>query len=93
KASTYQNGGEIFQIASGNELTIEDLTKELKIIFEKLGYKMKIKFGDKRMGDVLRNFSDTRKANNYLGWQPKNDINKGLKETINSFLSLIDNVK
>ena len=39
-----------------------------------------------RLGDVKRNFSDTRKALNRLGWQASVGLDEGLKETVTWFL-------
>jgi UDP-glucose 4-epimerase len=86
KASSLKIGGEIFQIASGNELTILELAEILKDLFFQLDYNMEFNFGAKRNGDVMRNYSDTSKAQRLLSWQPKTDFKKGLLETINWFI-------
>jgi len=87
-AETVPNiGGEIFQIATQSETTVQEIAgiicKKLpilgvpapKIIYEKL-----------RVGDVLRNFSDTGKARKILGWQSKVGTNEGIEATIKWFL-------
>ena len=82
KASQLQMGGEIFQIASGSELTILELAELLNDIFPEFGYEMKIKFGEKLVGDVQRNYSNTTKAMDILGWSACTDLESGLKQTI-----------
>ncbi len=63
KASVFKGGGEVFQIAAGTELTLNELVKELKVIFDReTGLNMQIVHGEKRLGDVMRNYSDTSKA-------------------------------
>jgi len=83
KASEFEGGGEIFQIAAGSELTLNELVKEMKQIFdEQTGLNMQIKHGEKRLGDVLRNYSDTSKARDVLGWQVSTPLKQGLKLTV-----------
>ncbi len=86
KASTFEKGGEIFQIATGNELTVFKLAEELKDILQDLGYKMDVTFGDIQIGDVLRNYSDTTKANHTLDWRNETQLKQGLENTIKYFL-------
>ena len=38
--------------------------------------------GQKRLGDVMRNFADTSKAKKILGWEPLMPIDEGLANTI-----------
>lgn len=83
KASEFQGGGEVFQIAAGTELTLNELVAELKIIFEQeTGRELKVKNGEKRLGDVLRNYADTTKAKNVLGWQVNILLIDGLLKTV-----------
>jgi len=83
KATNFEKGGEVFQIAAGAEMTLNELTKKLKLIFhDKTGEKMKVINGQKRLGDVMRNFADTSKAKKILGWEPLMPIDEGLANTI-----------
>ena len=87
KASEFVRGGEVFQIASGTELTLNELVEELKPIFEQeAGQKMQIKHGETRLGDVLRNYSDTRKAQNVLGWKITTPLHQGLINTVKDLM-------
>jgi UDP-glucose 4-epimerase len=43
-------------------------------------------YGEKRMGDVVRNFSDTNKAKERLDWICNVSLDEGLKLTVCSFL-------
>jgi UDP-glucose 4-epimerase len=89
KASEFNGGGETFQIASGKELTLNELVEQLKDIFkEETGRDMVIKYGTVRLGDVMRNFSDTSKAKNILNWQVSTELNVGLRKAINDLKNL-----
>jgi len=89
KASDFDGGGETFQIASGKELTLNELVEMLKNIFkEETGRDMAIKHGSVRLGDVMRNYSDTSKAKNLLKWQVSTDLNDGLRKAINDLKNI-----
>ncbi len=80
-------GGEVFQIATNKETTVLEATNQLVGALEKHGLKdVNLIHGEKRVGDVMRNFSDTSKAKNVLGWVCKNDLDKGLDATVSWFL-------
>lgn len=80
-------GGETFQIASGSERTIKELAILLQRMLNSHGITMQLAYTEKRKGDVLRNFSDTTKAKNMLGWVPEYSLEKGLENTIKYFLT------
>ena len=86
-AATKQGiGGEIFQIATSRESTVLEVTEQLLEILKTKGIdQVKVVHGAKRLGDVMRNFSDTSKAKRILGWSPKYKLSQGLSETINYF--------
>ena len=80
-------GGEIFQIATNRETTVLEITEQLLKILKDNGLgDVKLVHGSKRLGDVMRNFSDTSKAEKVLGWKTQNDLDTGLHKTIKSFL-------
>jgi len=80
-------GGEVFQIATNKETTVLEATNQLVGALEKHGLKdVNLIHGEKRVGDVMRNFSDTSKAKNVLGWVCKNDLDKGSDATVSWFL-------
>jgi len=79
-------GGEVFQIAAGAEATVADLVEKLIPILADAGIKgAEIRYGSPRLGDVLRNFSDTSKANRILGWEARLGLEEGLKRTVDWF--------
>lgn len=87
KASCFDGGGEIFQIATGVELTLNEMVNELKEVFERAtGRSMQVKYGDTRLGDVLRNYSDISKAKEMLGWVPETQLQEGLNLTVSDLM-------
>lgn len=93
-AATKENvGGEIFQIATNAETTVNDLVEKMSGVLGEFGVaNINVKYGESRLGDVMRNYSDTSKARKILGWQPVVNLVDGLKETIMWYLSSVDNV-
>lgn len=88
-ASTSANiGGEVFQIATNHETTVGEIAEKLAALLERKGISdISIINSESRIGDVQRNFSDTRKAKSRLGWSATTDLYAGLKKTVNYFLN------
>lgn len=86
-AATKQGvGGEVFQIASNNETTVGEITE--KMIETLKDYEITnitVINSEKRLGDVMRNYSDTSKAKKILGWSPQVNQETGLKRTVKYF--------
>lgn len=81
-------GGEKFQIATAQETTVGEMTETLTAIMREEGLTSPEVFhGATRDGDVARNYSDTSKAQNLLGWQPKVTLANGLRRTVGHFLA------
>lgn len=78
--------GETFQIACGMERTVGEVAELIANTLERKGVGMRIEHEAARLGDVLRNYSDTRKAKNLLGWAPKVSLEEGIEQTVNAFL-------
>ncbi len=80
--------GEVFQIATNRETTVEEMVNILISILKGNGIKdVTIVHGERRSGDVMRNFSDTTKAKKILGWQAKMGLQEGLERTVSWFLA------
>ncbi len=80
-------GGEVFQIATHRETTINEMAARIKALVEKkTGRKVGIFFGKPRQGDVKRNFSDISKARRMLGFEPLCGTGAGLEKTLEYFL-------
>ncbi|MDH4028330.1 MAG: GDP-mannose 4,6-dehydratase [Nitrospirota bacterium] len=84
-------GGEVFQIATYKETTVSEIAEKIKVIMEKgTGKKVTIVYGEERLGDVKRNFSDISKARKILGFSPDIDLDKGLQNTFEYFRTRIE---
>lgn len=82
-ASVEGIGGEVFQIATNAETTVGELVELLLPILRQAGIEsVNINHSAPRLGDVMRNFSDTTKAGKILGWKPQTDLVAGLQKTI-----------
>lgn len=79
-------GGETFQIATGMESTVGEVAQMIAQGLEKRGIRMKITHDSPRLGDVKRNFSDTRKAKKMLGWKAEMALEAGIEKTIDYFM-------
>jgi UDP-glucose 4-epimerase len=80
-------GGEAFQIASGKETTIGEMTDNLIHVMKQHGIKdIKVINGETRIRDVKRNYSDTTKAKQRLNWHPKVNQEEGLFKTVEYFI-------
>jgi len=80
-------GGETFQIATGRECTVGEMAQALAEALARHGKNMQIVYDKPRLGDVKRNFSDTRKAEKMLEWKVKTGLAEGIESTIKYFLS------
>jgi UDP-glucose 4-epimerase len=86
-ASVENIGGETFQIATARETTVGEMTELLIDIFQQVApeKKIEIRYAEPQLGDVSRNFSDTTKARNILGWQAEMDLAQGIRKTLDWF--------
>jgi UDP-glucose 4-epimerase len=84
-------GGEVFQIATDKETTINKIADHIKrIVKERMGIELKVVHKGERLGDVMRNYSDISKAKKYLGFKPEYDLAEGLELTFNYFKKQAD---
>lgn len=80
-------GGQLFQIATARETSINELITVLKECFMRKGIPFpEIINSERRLGDVHRNYSDTSEAQLKLGWQAKTSLANGLSETLDFFI-------
>ncbi len=80
-------GGEVFQIATNRETTVGEMVELLLPALEKAGVGgVNVIHGEKRIGDVMRNFSDTHKAKSVLGWTTNYEFKDGLGKTADWFV-------
>ena len=72
-----QTCGEVFQIASGTETSINQLVELISEMTEK---KLQIVHEPERKGEIRRNYSDISKARAVLGFEPRVRLKKGLHD-------------
>lgn len=71
--------GEVFNIGSGNNYSIEFIANKLAQVMGKQNIKAEIT-GKYRVGDIRHCFADISKASRILGFHPSMDFDKGLEE-------------
>jgi len=69
----------VFNIACGHQITLNDLADR---IMEIIGIEVKKVYDLPRKGDVRDSLADITYAREMLGYEPRFDLNSGLKETI-----------
>lgn len=85
-ATTPEIGGEIFQIATSAETTVGAMAEELIAALKaEAGVDARLINGEPRQGDVARNYSDTTKAKEVLGWSADTRLPEGLRKTVRFF--------
>ena len=86
-ARSETRGGEVFQIATSRETSVNEILELLSAIFLRRELpEPKIKYGHIRAGDMPKNFSNTTKAAKFLGWRAVTDLNTGLEKTVSYFI-------
>lgn len=81
-------GGEIFQISTCVETSVNDITKLICDIMKTYGFDTKkIEYTEPAAGDILTNYADNSKAKKLLNWNPIVKLNDGLNETIKWFIN------
>jgi UDP-glucose 4-epimerase len=80
-------GGETFQIATNAETSVREMVEELLPVLAAVGIKdVEVRQAAPRLGDVMRNYSDTSKAARMLGWRAEVDLKEGLHRTVDWFM-------
>ena len=83
--SLTKGNNEVINIGTNKTTSVTKLAQELSKI---IGYKNKPVFKPKRNGELFKSFLNISKAKKVLGWEPKVDIIKGLKNTVEYFRSI-----
>ena len=73
--------GEVFNIAYGKRITLNDLVEKINGI---LGTTIKPVYSEPRAGDIKHSLANIGKARQFLGYDPKFDFDQGLKMTIDT---------
>ncbi len=74
-----ENGFDIFNIGSGNEMTIKELAQ---MIISLTKSKSKIIYKEPRLGDIIYSCADISKARKILGFKPRISLQDGLEDLI-----------
>jgi UDP-glucose 4-epimerase len=69
--------GEVFQIATGVETSIQELAETVR---EVTGRSLEVRHGPARQGDIRKNYSAVGKVRSVLGWEPTVELRDGLRE-------------
>lgn len=81
-------GGEVFQIATSAETSVQALAEKLAAALKRRQVLTPAtRRAEPRVGDVKRNYSDTSKARSLLGWSARVTLEEGLAQTVGWFLS------
>jgi len=79
---------ELFQIGTGKETSINELYSRLKTKLQSKGIDVpEADHGERRDGEIYRNYTDITKAKEKLGYEPQVTLEQGLDETIDWFLN------
>ena len=82
-ATTDGVGGEVFQIATSAETTVQELTDRLIPALAASGLEdIEVRNTAARRGEVRRNYADTSKADRMLGWKAEVGLDEGLERTV-----------
>jgi len=83
--------GEVFQIASNVETSVNQLCSMLFPLLEERAYAIPdLHMAKALKGDSARNFSQTKKARDLLGWSSQVPLEQGLARTVNWFLDALE---
>ncbi len=86
-ATTDGVGGEVFQIATSAETTVQELTDKLLPAMAAAGLEgVEVRNTNARRGEVRRNYADTSKAHRMLGWKAEVGLDEGLRRTVDWFV-------
>ena len=80
--STEHLDGEVVNIACGKRTSLNQL---LNILQDIIGSKVSPIYEEPRKGDVKHSFADIRKGKRFLNYEPKVEIETGLKKTVEYF--------
>lgn len=81
--------GEVLQIATQKEHSINEITEIIKDLYEQETAQMvELKYKPMRRGEVKRNYSDISKAKALLDFSPRTSLHVGILKTMQYFLEL-----
>ena len=81
-AALDRGDGGTYHVSTGIPTTVNDLFRKLAMLIE---YRQEPRFGPPRKGDVYRIALDNRRAAEQLGWEPRINLEEGLRLTVDYF--------
>jgi UDP-glucose 4-epimerase len=79
KASAEKAAGQVFNVATGQRV---DLNQTFQLLKNIIGYKGEVKYGPERSGDVKHSLADLSRTACGLGYQPLVTVEQGLRRTV-----------
>src|SRR5437660_9660975 len=79
KAPASQAAGQVFNVATGTRVDLNEIFQLLKKI---IGFKNDVKYGPDRAGDVKHSLADLSRIEKHLGYRPKVSFEEGLRRTV-----------
>jgi nucleoside-diphosphate-sugar epimerase len=79
KVEVREVAGRVFNVATGRRT---DLYQTFQTLKKLTGYSGDVNYGAERTGDVKHSLADISRAERYLGYKPKVDLEEGLSRTI-----------
>lgn len=80
-ATVPQARGELFNVARGEQISVNELVKTINIV---LGTNIEPAHGPERPGDIKHSLADISKARTILGYNPKISLVEGVRRTVES---------
>ncbi len=81
-AATSDVSGEVFNIAAGSSISVNDL---ISLIADTVGKPAIVEYSGKEKGDAAHTLADTSKAKELLGWEAELDIREGIGRCVDWF--------
>jgi UDP-glucose 4-epimerase len=78
--------GEVFQVATGVETSIQEAAS---LCLDIVGKGVEVRNGPEMRGDIRRNYSDVSKVRQFLGWRPTVEFAEGLRRTVGWYKSVL----
>lgn len=79
KAPAHQAAGQVFNVATGTRV---DLNETFELLKKIIGYKGQVKYGPERSGDVKHSLADLSRTEEGLGYKPLVSFEEGLRKTV-----------
>jgi UDP-glucose 4-epimerase len=81
---TTKGEGEVFNLGTGVGTSVNALLERIQEI---MGTELQPTYKPRREGEIYRNYLDSTKAREILGWQTRVDLDEGLRRTVKFFMN------